>query len=115
MTVNTDFGGHIGPLSQPWDRVIADVARRQHGVVARWQLLDLGIGEYAVRHRLRAGRLHAVFPGVYAVGHRRLTRRGHWMAAALACGPAAVLSHRTAAALHGVLWPRDGWPHVTVP
>jgi very-short-patch-repair endonuclease len=95
--------------------VIAELASRQHGVVARWQLLDLGMGPYAIRLRLRRGRLHVLHPGVYAVGHKRLSRSGHWMAAALALGPLAVISHRTAAAIHGVLWPRDGAPHVTVP
>jgi very-short-patch-repair endonuclease len=84
-------------------------------VVAYWQLAELGFSKDAIDHRARAGRLHRVHRGVYAVGHSRLTRYGHWMAATLALGPAAVLSHRTAAAVHGVLWPRDGWPHVTVP
>lgn len=48
---------------------------------------------------VRAGKLHVVHRGVYAVGHRRLSGRGHVMAAVLACGPDAVASHRTAADL----------------
>jgi very-short-patch-repair endonuclease len=75
------------------------LVRRQHGVVARWQLLELGYTPAAIRHRIAVGRLHPVHRGVYAVGRRELTRRGHWMAAVLACGPGAVLSHESAAAL----------------
>jgi very-short-patch-repair endonuclease len=71
-------------------------------VVARAQLLALGMGRGAIQLRLDAGRLHQVHRGVYAVGHRRLTREGRWMAAVLAAGPGAVLSHRSAAALCGL-------------
>jgi hypothetical protein len=48
---------------------------------------------------VRAGRLHRIHRGVYAVGHKRLSREGRLMAAALACGPGAVLSHATAASV----------------
>jgi very-short-patch-repair endonuclease len=113
--MNFNPRGDIGPQSCSWDGDIAELARRQHGVVARRQLLELGLGRDALRHRLRVERLHRVYRGVYAVGHRRLSRSGWWMAAALAFGPAAVLSHRTAAAVHGLLRPRDGAAHVTVP
>jgi very-short-patch-repair endonuclease len=81
------------------DEVIAALAARQHGVVARAQLVALGLGHRAIDHRVACGRLHVVHHGVYAVGHRRLTRRGQWMAAVLAAGPGATLSHRSAAAL----------------
>ena len=40
--------------------------------------------------------------GVYPVGRPELTHRGRWMAAVLGCGPAAVLSHVSAAALWGI-------------
>lgn len=79
---------------QAWDLV-----ERQHGVITREQLRALGYGPEAIRHRLAAGRLHRVLPGVYAAGRPGLTQHGHWMAAVLACGPAAVLSHRSAGAL----------------
>ena len=81
------------------DRAIAQIAERQHGVVSLLQLPALGLGSRAVRDRVAAGRLHRVHRGVYAVGHPRLTISGRWMAAVLACGPGAVLSHRDAAAL----------------
>jgi hypothetical protein len=77
------------------------LARRQHGVVAREQLLALGFTKSAIEHRIRTGRLHPIVRGVYAVGRRHLSREGRWMAAVLACGPGAVLSHRSAAAHWG--------------
>ena len=77
------------------------LARRQHGVVAREQLLGLGFTRSGIEHRNRAGRLHLITRGVYAVGRQDLTREGRWMAAVLASGPAAALSHRSAAALWG--------------
>jgi hypothetical protein len=80
------------------------LATRQHGVVARSQLLELGLHSQAINHRLERGRLHATrWRGVYAVGRPRLTRHGVLMAAVLAGGPGAVLSHRSAAELWG-LW-----------
>ena len=82
---------------------MAQLAEAQHGAVARRQLLERGITAAEVRSRVDAGRLHRVHHGVYAVGHRRLTQRGRWMAATLALGPEAVLSHRSAAALWGLL------------
>jgi very-short-patch-repair endonuclease/predicted transcriptional regulator of viral defense system len=75
------------------------LAARQHGVVAFRQLKALGFTKYAVHRRVRAGRLRALYRGVYAVGHRALTTKGRWLAAVLACGPNAVLSHRAALAL----------------
>jgi hypothetical protein len=70
-------------------------------VVTRGQLLDLGFSAEAIKHRLQKGRLHPIVRGVYAVGRSDLSREGRWMAAVLACGPGAVLSHRSAAALWG--------------
>jgi hypothetical protein len=74
------------------------LVRRQHGVVARWQLLELGVHPQAVKHRLAKRRLHPIHRGVYAVGRPDLTQEGHWMAAVLRCGPDAYLSHLPGAA-----------------
>ena len=84
------------------DRLIAALAERQHGVVAAWQLLALGLTHDDIGYRAQTGRLHRIHQGVYAVGHRHLTRHGHRMAAVLAYGPDAVLSHRSAAAHWGI-------------
>jgi hypothetical protein len=78
------------------------LTREQHGVVSRRQLLDLGFSHDAISHRLATRRLHPITRGVYAVGRPDLTREGRWMAALLACGEGAVLSHRSAAALYGI-------------
>ena len=87
----------------------------QHGVVARRQLLELGFSPKAIKHRIATGRLRPVWRGVYAVGRPQLTRYGHWMAAVLACGAEAVLSHRSAAALWGFLQATRGPVDVSVP
>jgi len=78
---------------------LAELAERQHGVVGRWQLLGAGWSEGAIKKRIASGRLHGLHAGVYSVGHRLIRREGRWMAAVLASGPDAVLSHRSAAAL----------------
>lgn len=83
----------------PVDRRIAALAARQYGVVSRAQLSALGLSRGAVETRIRSGRLVRLHRGVYAVGHRALRIEGVWLAAVLACGPDAVLSHRDAAAL----------------
>jgi very-short-patch-repair endonuclease len=71
-------------------------------VVARRQLIELGLRPRAIDRRCAAGRFLPLYRGVYAVGHHAIARRGHWLAAVLACGPEAVLSHRDAAALWGI-------------
>jgi very-short-patch-repair endonuclease len=70
-------------------------------VVSHGQLSELGLSKRAVRHRVTIGRLHSVTQAVYAVGRPELTRHGRWMAAVLATGPGAALSHRSAAELWG--------------
>jgi very-short-patch-repair endonuclease len=81
------------------DRRVGELAARQYGLVEWGQLEELGLGRGAIVARLRSGRLHRVYGGVYTVGHQVLSRQGRWMAAVLATGPAAVLSHCSAAAL----------------
>jgi very-short-patch-repair endonuclease len=78
------------------------LARRQHGVVTRRDLLALGFSSSAIRHRTESGRLRRLWHGVYAVGWTPLTPEGRWMAAVLACGEGAALSHGSAAALWGI-------------
>ena len=91
------------------------LARRQHDVVARVQLLALGFTPAAIEHRLATGRLHALWRGVYAVGRPNVTRYGRWMAAVLACGDGAALSHRSAAALYELTTAADSVIDVSVP
>src|SRR6476646_7236300 len=81
------------------DTEIARIAARQHGVVSAHQLKWLGMPSSAVGDRVTAGRLHRIHRGVNAVGHAGLSDRGQWMAAVLACGPNAMLSHTSAAEL----------------
>jgi predicted transcriptional regulator of viral defense system len=97
------------------ERDLAELAARQHGVVARRQLLDLGITQKMIRSRLHAGRLRPLHLGVYAVGHRRLTRDGERLAGVLAAGAGAVLRHRSAAALHRLLDERTTRVEVSTP
>jgi very-short-patch-repair endonuclease len=91
------------------------VAARQYGVISRSQLLTVGIGETGVRERLRTHRLIRLHRGVFAVGHSELKLEGHWLAAVLACGPGAVLSHASAAALWGIRRSASAYVDVAVP
>jgi Transcriptional regulator, AbiEi antitoxin/Protein of unknown function (DUF559) len=99
----------------PPDVAVAEVAGRQWGVVSVVQLLAVGLTRAGVVRRVRAGRLHRVHRGVYAVGHRVLGREGRWMAAVLACGEGAVLSHRSAAAHWELLGSAAALVDVTAP
>jgi len=74
----------------------------QHGVVSRQQLLAAAVTSSMIKSRVADGTFIRLHPGVYAVGHRQLRTEGRWLAAVLACGPGAALSHREAAALHGL-------------
>jgi very-short-patch-repair endonuclease len=84
-------------------------------VVSRAQLIELGLSARAIGHRIECGRLHPIHRGVYAVGHLAVSLRGRWMAAVLAGGEEAVLSHRSAAALWGMRRWGGGRVEVTVP
>ena len=91
-----------------------ELAARQHGVVAAWQLLELGVTHAMIRRRLDAGRLYRCGWGTYSLTPF-VTGKGRLMAAVLGCGPQAVLSHNAAAAV----WDIGPWPtgksHVTAP
>lgn len=95
-------------------RAAWDTARRQHGVLTRSDLLRLGFTEEAIEHRLATGRLHLISPGIYAVGRPDLSPRGRWMAAVLACGDDAMLSHRSAAELWGIGYEESGRIDVSI-
>ena len=94
---------------------LSALAARQHGVVSHRQLHTLGYGKDAIFHQARAGRLIRIHRGVYAVGHARLTAHGHSLAAVMACGPEALLSHRSAAWLWDLFPTCPSTPEVTVP
>ena len=81
------------------------IAGRQHGWVTSAQLATAGLGYAAVANRVKTGRLHRRYRGVYGVGHRPLSREAEWMAAILACGPDSCLACLTAA-VHLKLWRR---------
>lgn len=91
------------------------LAARQHGVVGRGQLVRLGLSRRGIQHRIAKGRLHLVARGVYAVGRPELTLHGRWMAAVLAGGPGAVLSHGSAAELWGIRPESSALIEVAVP
>lgn len=100
------------------DLSVARLANRQHGIVSTRQLHGAGLSADAVLTRTRRGRLHRLHRGVYAVGYRPASRRGFWMAAVLACGEGAVLSHRCAAELWELLRPQRGpigTIHISIP
>ena len=94
-------------------QALARLATDQYGVVSVTQLRVLGMDRSAVRRGVIAGRLHPLHRGVYAVGHRELSVNGIYLAAVLACGPEAALSHRAGAHLWG-LRPGGAGPSVTI-
>lgn len=91
---------------------LAELATAQHGVVATRQLAELGYGRNAVAKAAKAGRLHRLHRGVYAVGHQELSWHGRCMAAVLASYPS-VASHLSAGWLWGLLQSRPGTVHLT--
>lgn len=97
------------------DAKLAEIAARQHGVATISQIRAAGWNKNAVSKGSREGRLHRLHRGVYAVGHRAPSLARDWMAAVLACGEGAVLSHASAAALWGLLRPIEGPVDVSVP
>jgi hypothetical protein len=94
-------------LAGALDARVACLAARQHGNVTRAQLHALGLGDGAIAHRLRSGRIYRVFRGVYAVGRPASGPLELASAAVLACGAGAALSHFSALALWGL---RNRWP-----
>ena len=97
------------------DAAIARLAERQHGVVGRAQLRELGLSGTAIDKRVAAKRLLRIHRSVYAPGHAPLTTTGRYLAAVLASGPEALLSHRSAAALWDLRDDRRRTVDVTAP
>ncbi|HEY5316703.1 MAG TPA: type IV toxin-antitoxin system AbiEi family antitoxin domain-containing protein, partial [Solirubrobacteraceae bacterium] len=94
--------GALRGVAETIDRAIAAIAAGQHGLITTRQLLDLGLSKGGIAHRVKIGRLHRVYRGVYAVGHPPVSPHAHALAAVLAAGPGAVLSHDSAATLWGI-------------
>jgi predicted transcriptional regulator of viral defense system len=81
------------------EQELAALARRQHGVISRRQLIAGGLSLRTIARWVDSGRLGSLYRSVYVFGHSQMNLRGEWMAAVLACGDRALLSHRSAAAL----------------
>ncbi|HEX3362054.1 MAG TPA: type IV toxin-antitoxin system AbiEi family antitoxin domain-containing protein [Solirubrobacterales bacterium] len=94
---------------------VARICHAQHGVITLWQLEEQGLTVQAVHERLLEGRLHRIHQGVYSLTPGVITQRGKFMAAVLACGPDAVLSHRSAVYLWGLVDEWDEPIDVTAP
>lgn len=91
-----------------WNAV-ASIAARQHGIVSRDQLREVGLTEAAIEQGIATGRLYPLFRSTFAVGHPRRDRSSRLLAATLACGKGTVVSHGSAAALLGLwqFWPAE--------
>jgi predicted transcriptional regulator of viral defense system len=101
-----DFSAH-----QPRrDEGIARICQGQQGLIALAQLEACGLTRQGVQERVVAGRLHRIHQSVYSLTPSVMTERGRFMAAVLACGPEAVLSHRSAAYLWGLV---ESWEEPT--
>lgn len=94
---------------------VAAVAGGQYGIATTRQLLEVELCGATIARWAKEGKLHRLHQGVYAVGHHAVPAEGRWMAATLACGSGAVLSHRSAAVLWGLLRPRGGPIEVSIP
>ena len=95
-----------------WHRTVAALAARQHGNVARRQLLAAGFSEEWIERRLDKGALIRAFPGIYRVGHAAPSLEADCMAAVLACGDQALLRGRSTAHLLGLIRARPTEPEV---
>ena len=94
---------------------LGELARRQWGVVTREQLMQSGLRTRGISDWVRSGRLVRLHRGIYAYGHDRLRVEGRWLAAVLACGPGAVLSHGSGAGLWEIRQSHSTYIDVTVP
>jgi very-short-patch-repair endonuclease len=95
--VSEDLQSASTPRPEPAERRLVQLAERQWGVVTRAQLASAAVSGGMVTRWVRRGRLHRIYHGVYAVGHRVLRVEGRLAAALLYAGPGAALSHTTGA------------------
>ena len=111
----SSFEHEIDAQTTTAEVLAAELAGEQHQVASFRQLRELGIGRGWIQHRVRTKRLHPIHDGVYAWGHKDLRREGFLIAAVLACGEGALLSHRTAVVHRGLIKSSSRAIHVTVP
>jgi predicted transcriptional regulator of viral defense system len=97
------------------DRGILRISDGQHTIVRLDQLLSLGLTRNAVQGRVRSGRLHRRYPGVFAVGRPDVPLKGRWLAAVYACGDGALLANSSCLALRGLIKPFGSRIHVAIP
>ena len=97
------------------ERAIAELAAKQRGVITRAQLLELGLTRTTIDNWVKHSRLHPLYRGIFLLGHPRPIAGAPQLAAVLACGRGAVLSHLSAAGLWRLLPGREGDVDVTVP
>jgi hypothetical protein len=106
---------HSAGMSSDIPSEISALAQRQAGAISRQQLLDAGLNPQLIIRRIERGRWQQLYRGVYAT-FSGLPPRETWLwAAILSAGEGAVLSHQTAAELHGLLDPPADAIYVTVP
>lgn len=115
MGGDPDSGDRPAPLSIARNRAIARLAESHAGAITHKELIGIGLGPDAIKHRVKQGLLHRRHHGVYIVGHLALAPRAGEAAALLACGPGALLSHRSAAAFWGLADPDPEIVDVTLP
>jgi very-short-patch-repair endonuclease len=96
------------------ERAIARIAGRQDNVIGREQLLSAGLGRGAIAHRVRTGAWQRLHNNVYLLGPAPPSLMARARAAVMACGTRAVVSHRSAAEMFGLLPEIGGEVHVTV-
>src|SRR3954467_14461173 len=113
--IDTDRAIRGERRSRGVDAAMAMLAERQRGVASRAQLVRIGASDDGIDRRIRAGRLHVIHRGVYAVGRRHLSREARYVAALLFAGDGAVLSHRSAADVWELRSPKEPRIDVTVP
>jgi Transcriptional regulator, AbiEi antitoxin len=97
------------------EKLLGRIARRQHGLVIREQLLAAGVSKEEIRRRIKKGTLIVVHRGVYRVGHVAPSIEARYLAAVLACGEGAVLSGEAAGWLWGLVKGTAPPPEVTAP